>query len=376
MIEREKSKLQKQMSASLGVGKVAGIKVQIHWTFWLLFVFVGVMVFANEGGITEMAWHFLFVIALFFCVILHEFGHALTARRYGIGTRSITLLPIGGLASLNEIPENPKQELFIAIAGPLVNVVIALILFSFVPLENYIGQKPEILQEQLSTIDGSNFLFYLFFINIVLVLFNMIPAFPMDGGRVFRALLSMRIGRVRATSVAASVGKFLAFLFFIYGLFYSVILAVIAVFIYFGAHSENISVQQLSLLDGHKVRDAMITKFSVLSPWATLADAVDKILDTTEQNFIVKDENETLGILYMEDLSQALNVKGKETSVDEVMETSFRTLDADAPLTDAYRNIQRGSKNFFPVLENGALVGVVDMNNINEFLTLRAEFDY
>lgn len=364
------------MSASLGVGRYAGIKVQIHWTFWLLFVFVAFMVYSAGGTATDLFWNFAFISLLFLCVIFHEFGHALMARKFGVGTRSITLLPIGGLASLKEMPENPMEEFYIAIAGPLVNVVIALLLYPFVPLENYIGQDPEVLQEQLSMIDGGNFLFFLFFVNIALVLFNMLPAFPMDGGRVFRALLSLKLGRIRATRVAAAVGKFLAFLFFIYGLFYSVILAVIAVFIYFGAHSENISVQQLSLLDGHKVRDAMITKFSVLRPGSTLAEAVDKILDTTEQNFIVKDEGEILGILYMEDLSQAIKTQGKETHVDNVMETSLRTLDADAPLTDVYRNIQRGNKNFFPVLENGSLIGVVDMNNINEFLTLRAEYDY
>jgi Zn-dependent protease len=217
------------------VGRFAGIKVQIHWTFWLLFVFVGFMVISNEGSYTDVGWHFLFVTALFFCVILHEFGHALTARRFGVGTRSITLLPIGGLASLNEMPDNPKQEFLIAIAGPLVNVVIAILLYPFVSLESYLGQDPETLQQQLSFIDSSNFLFFLFFVNVALVLFNMLPAFPMDGGRVFRALLSMKLGRVRATRIASSVGKFLAFLFFIYGLFYSVILAVIAVFIYLKA---------------------------------------------------------------------------------------------------------------------------------------------
>lgn len=364
------------MSASLGVGRFAGIKVQIHWTFWLLFVFVGVMVLSNDGSYTDVGWHFLFVIALFFCVILHEFGHALTARRFGVGTRSITLLPIGGLASLKEMPDNPKQEFLIAIAGPLVNVVIAILLYPFASLETYLGQDPEVLQEQLSTINANNFLFYLFFINIALVLFNMIPAFPMDGGRVFRALLSMRMGRVQATSIASSVGKFLAFLFFVFGLFYSVILAVIAVFIYFGAHSENITVQQLGLLEGNTVRDAMITEFSILKPDAPLSEAVDKILATTEQNFVVASDSEIEGILYMEDLARALKQGGKEVPVREVMDTSFKTLEADKPLKDGYRSIQQGGKNFFPVLKDGKIVGVLDMNNINEFLTLRAGYDY
>jgi len=364
------------MSASLEVGRFAGIKVQIHWTFWLLFVFVGFMVVSNNGSYVDVGWHFLFVIALFFCVILHEFGHALTARRFGVGTRSITLLPIGGLASLKEMPDNPKQEFLIAVAGPLVNVVIAVLLYPFVPLESYMGQDPEVLQQQLSSINGGNFLFFLFFVNVALVLFNMLPAFPMDGGRVFRALLSMKMGRVRATSIAASVGKFLAFFFFLFGLFYSIILAVIAVFIYFGAHSENITVQQLGLLEGNTVRDAMITEFSILNPDAPLSDAVDRILATTEQNFVVASNGDIDGILYMEDLARALKQDGNELTVGDVMDREFRTLQADKPLASGYRSIQQGGKNFFPVLENGEIAGVVDMNNINEFLTLRAEYDY
>ena len=166
------------MSASLKVGRFAGIKVQIHWTFWLLFVFVGFMVVSNEGSLADVGWHFLFVFALFFCVVRHQFGPALTARRFGVGTRSIALLPIGGLASLKEIPDNPKQEFLIAVAGPLVNVVIALLLYPFVPLESYAGQDPEVLQEQLSSINGGNFLFFLFFVNVALFCATSMDIFP------------------------------------------------------------------------------------------------------------------------------------------------------------------------------------------------------
>lgn len=364
------------MSASLKVGRFAGIKVQIHWTFWLLFLFVAFMILANDGSISDLIWNFLFVIALFFCVLLHEFGHALTARKYGIGTRSITLLPIGGLASLEEMPENPAEEFYVAVAGPLVNVVIALLLFPFVSLENYIGQNPEVLQEQLAAIHAANFLFYLFFVNIALVLFNMLPAFPMDGGRIFRALLSMKYGRIRATKIASGLGKFMALVFFLIGLFYSIILTVIAVFIWFGAHSENIMIQQLNLLEGNDVRDAMITEFNTLQPDAPLSEAIEKILATTERNFIVATDDTIHGILYMEDLSHALREKGKETLIREVMNPNFITLNANDSLTVGYRKLTRGSKNFYPVLENGRIVGVLDMDNINEFLTFRASTNY
>lgn len=365
------------MSSSLQIGKFAGIRVQIHWTFWLLFLFIGFLVFSKDGTFIDLFWHSLFIIGLFVCVVLHEFGHALTARKYGIPTRSITLLPIGGLASLKKIPDNPKEEFLVAIAGPVVNVVIALLLMLFVPTETFTSMDPETLQEELSMITPGNFLFYLLTANVALVLFNLIPAFPMDGGRIFRALLSIKMGRIKATQIAASVGKILALLFFLYGLFYGILLSVIAVFIWFGAHSENIMIKQIELMRGYKIRDAMITEFTRLKPDNDLKTAVDKILASTEQDFLVVNSNDEItGILYMDDLSRALQETGEKTSIQNVMDTSVVTLEANAELSSAYQKLNRRNRNFFPVMDNGEVVGVMDMNNINEFLTFRSAFDY
>ncbi|HMB41203.1 MAG TPA: site-2 protease family protein [Balneolaceae bacterium] len=364
------------MYSSLKIGKFAGIRVQIHWTFWLLFLFIGFFVFSREGTFTDLLWYSLFIAGLFICVVLHEFGHALTAKKYGINTRSITLLPIGGLASLKKMPENPKQELLVAVAGPAVNVVIAIILAIFVPVENFLGMEAEALEQELAMVDANNFFFYLLTVNIALVLFNIIPAFPMDGGRIFRALLSMKVGRIKATQVASSLGKFLALLFFLYGLFYGIILSVIAVFIWFGAHSENIMIKQIELMKGYKIRDAMITEFTKLKPGDTLESVVNKILATTEKDFLVTENGDIAGILFMSDLSQALKESGKETAVEKVMDTSVSRLEAGADLSTAYRKLNHRNRNFFPVLEDGQIVGVIDMNNINEFLTFRSAFEY
>lgn len=365
------------MSASLYAGKYAGIKVQIHWTFWLLFVFIGFMIYSQEGSAADLFWHSLFIVAIFICVVLHEFGHALTARRYGIGTRNITLLPIGGVASLKNIPENPTVEFLIAIAGPAVNIVIALLLYAVIPVDTYMQMDAETLEAELSTIQSGNFLFYLFLANTALVLFNIIPAFPMDGGRVFRSLLAMKMSRVEATRIATGLGKFIALLFFLFGLFNSIILAIIAVFVWFGAHSENITIRQLDLMQGYTVRDAMITEFSTLSPESSLQDAIDRILATTEQDFLVMRNSEVAGILYMSELANAIKKFDKNTPVGNVMETDVVSLQASDELTSAYRKLKRGDKNFFPVLEQGgSLVGVLDINNINEFLRFRSVFDY
>ncbi|TVQ04742.1 MAG: site-2 protease family protein [Balneolaceae bacterium] len=364
------------MSSSLNLGNYAGIRVQIHWTFWLLFLFIGFLVYSQGGSWETLFWHSLFIITIFLCVVLHEFGHALTARKFGIGTRNITLLPIGGVANLKKVPENPKDEFWIAVAGPAVNIVIAGFLFFFVSVDTYASMDAETLQEELGSITSGNFLFYLFMANIALVLFNMIPAFPMDGGRVFRSLLAMKLGRVEATRIAAGLGKFLAVFFFLFGLFYNILLAVIAVFIWFGAHSENIMIQQIDMMDGYKIRDAMITEFSVLHPDKSLGYAVDRILATTEQDFIVMEQDRIAGILYMADLAAALKTRGRNALIRDVIDTDFFILKTDEPLYSAYRKLKRDNRNFFPVTEHERLVGVLDMNNINEFLTFRSAFDY
>jgi len=293
------------MNGSLQLGRIAGIRVQIHWTFWFLILFVIFMVLAQGGNVEEILWSTGFILALFACIILHEFGHALTAKTYNIETRSITLLPIGGVANLVEIPEKPGAEFLVAIAGPAVNVAIALLIYLVAPLEVFLNQDPETLQEELSTISGNNFFFYLFAANVAIVLFNLLPAFPLDGGRMARALLSIKMGRVKATQAAAALGKFLAITLFLIGVFYNFILALIGVFIYFGAESENMMVVQLNLLDGYKVKDAMITRFTILKPEETLRDVVEHILKTTERDFAVATKNGVKGIIYMADLSDS-----------------------------------------------------------------------
>ena len=201
------------MKWSLKLGSFAGIRVYLHWTFvlllgWILFSHLG------QGHEWAEAWRGVgFIIALFGCVLLHEFGHALTAKRYGIRTRDITLLPIGGIARLERLPENPRHELWVTLAGPAVNVVIAGVLFAVL---YFLYPVNEFAQARL--LEG-NFLVRLMWVNVFLGAFNLLPAFPMDGGRVLRALLSMRLGRARATRLAASIGQGMAILFGIAGFF-------------------------------------------------------------------------------------------------------------------------------------------------------------
>lgn len=364
------------MKGSLDLGRVAGIKVKVHWTFLLLIIWIVFLELTRGSNTVAILWSIFFILVLFVCVVLHELGHALTARKFNIGTRQITLLPIGGVASLEDMPENPIEEFLVAIAGPAVNVVIAAILYLFVPLDSYLNMDQEMLEQTMSTINPGNFLFFLFSANVMLVLFNLLPAFPMDGGRIFRALLAMKWDRVKATQMAARMGQTVAFLLFLIGLLYNPILVLIAIFVYFGAQGENMMVQQLSLLKDYKVVDAMMTDITLLNPEDTLNDVVDVILTGTERDFIVAENGKIRGILYQSALIQMFKKGATDAKVKDVMDKEFHVLQKDDNLTDVYRSIQSRSKTFFPVLEGDKPVGAVDMDNINEFMIFRAPVTY
>jgi len=180
------------MKASLNLGSVSGIKIKVHWTFFFLIIWIVFDELKRGETTNSILFNIAFVLAVFFCVVLHELGHALTAKRFGINTKKITLLPIGGMASLDRIPESPKQELLATIAGPLVNVIIAILLYFIVPVQDYAHLNFTEAFETLMSFSLQNFLFYLFVVNVGLVVFNIIPAFPMDGGRILRALLAIK----------------------------------------------------------------------------------------------------------------------------------------------------------------------------------------
>ncbi len=216
------------MGWSWRIGRIAGIDVYVHPTFLLLLLWVGLSHFLAHHDLAEALYGLGFLLALFGIVVLHELGHALMARRYGIRTRDITLLPIGGVARLERIPENPRQELAVAVAGPAVNVVMAAGIYLGLALSHGLSLSPVGSVMRV----GGGFLEQFFWVNVALVVFNMVPAFPMDGGRVFRALLAMRFDYVHATQLAASVGQAIALVFGLLGLFFNPFLIFIALFVW------------------------------------------------------------------------------------------------------------------------------------------------
>jgi len=355
------------MGGSLRIGRLAGIDVYMHWTFPLLLVFVaGTALMRGESAAVALQG-VGFVGAVFACVVLHELGHALTARRYGIATRDITLLPIGGVARLERMPENPVHELWVALAGPAVNVVIAAALFGVLYVMGNVSRALEV------SLMGGMFLAQLMWVNVALIVFNLLPAFPMDGGRVLRALLAMRMPYTRATQIAAKAGQVMAVIFGILGFLYSPMLIFIAIFVYFGAAQEAMAAQFRSLLKGVYVHQAMVPQPNTLSPYARIDDVADAIALDHQKEFPVLHEGRIVGLLVAEDLFSGLergDLPGN--TVADVMRRDPPTIDATAKLEDALSLLQQHDFPALPVTYYGQLVGLLTFNSLSRFARLRA----
>jgi Zn-dependent protease len=351
------------MKKSLKIGSVAGIGIFLHWTFLLLLagIFAFYLFQGNTVGAALVGVGL--ILGVFACVVLHELGHALTARRFNVPTRSITIYPIGGIARLERIPSEPMKEFWIAIAGPAVNVVIALLLAIF------IGATGGSFQPQTLLNPGSNVLATLMWINAALVGFNLLPAFPMDGGRVLRALLATRNDYAEATQTAANIGQGMAILFGLLGLvMLNPILLFIALFVYVGAQQEAQQAMMRALTEGTPVRQAMMTRFQTLAPDDTLGDAVDKLLAGSEHDFPVIDEGRVIGLLRRRPLLQALSDRGRETPVREVAEAECFSVEEGAMLDEALSRMQQANCSTVPVTRDDQIVGLLTLENVGELM--------
>lgn len=358
------------MKWSLRLGRVAGIEVSVHFTFFLLIFWLVAVSLQDGNTLGATAANTVFLLVLFGIVLLHELGHALTARRFGIQTRDIILLPIGGLARLERMPRDPVQELIVAIAGPMVNIVLGGLLFG-VAIQISGGVLPAIYYH----LGGPTFLGKLILVNAILAGFNLLPAFPMDGGRVLRALLAMVTSYVTATTVAAFVGRVLAVGFFLVGLSGNWVLMLIAVFVWFGAGQEAAASRIRHSLAGIPVEQAMATEFHTLRPDDPVAMAVRYLLSGFQHEFPVEEYGRLVGVLTRRDLVQALNELGPATPVHRVMCRDVETASPRDSLQDIVERLQEGPRFAMPVVEDGRLVGLLTMDNLNEFLAVRAALD-
>lgn len=348
------------MKWSFQIGKLFGIPIRVHFTFLLLLFFIGISG-SKSGGSASALFGMISIILIFLCVVLHEIGHSLMARHYGIVVRDIILLPIGGVSEMEEIPQDPKQEISISIVGPLVSFSLAVIFYIL-----SVATSQSTSFGQLSVFKG-NIVANLFWMNLILGLFNLIPAFPMDGGRVLRGILATRIDSLRATKVAVGVGQVFAIILFFFGIFFNLWLALIAIFIYLGAEGEERMVAMRAALSRSPVKLAMLTDIHTVSPEETLGQVLERICHSLQQDFPVVGKGEVVGILTKEIIFSALHKHEKDARVKDIMNKDFVTTTEDASLSDIFKQMTANKLSVIPVMKNQKLRGMINLEQIGKY---------
>ncbi|HRF81494.1 MAG TPA: site-2 protease family protein [Flavobacteriales bacterium] len=344
------------MRGGLPLFRFRGIQVFLHWTFLLLPAYIAISGISEGMPWSEIGTNIGFVLIVFACVVLHEFGHALTAQRFGVGTRDITLLPIGGVASLERMPEDPKQEFWITVAGPLVNLVIAGLAFVVLALSGIVLLTTDLLND----LSGwSGVLTFLFTANIGLFLFNLIPAFPMDGGRILRSLLSMRMDRTKATRIATMIGRVLAIGFVVLAFYDGApFLGIIGLFIFMAAGAEARVVQQKANVQALRVGQRVRTDIPRMAPSATVQDAWNAITMIDQHVVLIMDQGLFRGLVMKEDLRLALG-DGRGTESIARLTRHVPSVAVEETAMSAYEQMLRENLWALMATSNGASVGVV-----------------
>lgn len=355
------------MKSSFKIFSISGIPVELHISFLLLMLIIFAMAFL---GIFTYYLAFLIVL-LFFTVVIHEFSHSYVAKRYGIPVERIILLPIGGVSAMGEIPKDPSQELRIALAGPLTNVIIAFLcliglfitggLQSLTWMSFFIANTP--------TADLNLFLSNFLGINLVLGIFNLLPAFPMDGGRVLRAFLAERMSYVKATKTAATIGKQFAIFMAILGIFFNFFLILIAIFIYIGANQEYNAILVSSSLEGLYVKDIMTKNVDTLTPETEVSEALGIMFKQRHMGYPIIKVNHVVGMITFEDISQVPEDQ-RNIPVKEIMSKNIISASPNEPVFESFEKISRNNIGRLPVIENNELVGIISKTDVMKSLKM------
>ncbi len=366
------------MGTSLTLFRFRGIEVRIHWSFALILVYGAFFLGSTaSGSLLGPVWGIFVILLLFACVTLHEFGHALVAQYYGVKVPSITLLPIGGVANLERIPDKPVQEFLIAIAGPMVNFAIVIVLVPFALLAVWLstGNVGDLINLQYLISQGrtpsvTGLLTYLITTNLLLGIFNLLPAFPMDGGRILRALLAMIMPYVQATNIAVMVGRLMAGLLFMYGISTAnIFMMMIAFFIYVGGGSEREAVQSRAVLRNIRARDALTPNAASLYTSEQLTKAVELLMNSYQTDYPVLDlSSRFVGVLTRQRLVRALQEQGAETRVVDVMikEEAIPTCSPETDLAEVWEKMAQTGSRVIAVKEKNQFLGLLTIDDITE----------
>lgn len=362
------------MFSSLQIVKLFGIPVKVHWTFALLIAYVAFVAYSQGIGLPGTIMTLVLLALVFVCVVLHEYGHALTARKFGVITRDIILSPIGGIARLENIPDKPREELLIAIAGPMVNVVIAAIILGLYLI--FAGELLPLLTNEFWQFDEAQPLGWLLLkINLLLIGFNIIPAFPMDGGRVARALLSIRFNRITATKIASYMGRGLAIVFIIVSLFWgNFILTIIGIFVFLAALNEYRAVLLQHTLNQYQLREVIRADFTKIYVDDYMEQPARHLMQGNEAQFLVFDHDEILkGVLIKPEIIRAIRNQALNRKVSEYISQDFEVISPETQLMDVFKMFHAADHYIFPVKDENNIIGVIDRHIISNLLELASD---
>jgi len=347
------------MKWSLYIGKLAGIKTYIHWTFILLLLWIAIIHISRGHGWIMVGTSILFIVALFACITLHELGHALSARRYGIQTKDINLLPIGGVARLETMPDKPAQEIIVALAGPVVNLIIAVLIFAGLWIS---GMRRFPLSLHLM---GGNFWLDLMAANIILLVFNLIPAYPMDGGRVLHGVLGLFMPQQKATRIAVGLGQFLAIGFMFIGFFYDVWLLFIGFFLFLGAGAELQHERISQPFEESLLLQLIDPGIPSFTPDSTISELAGEMTDLRLNEIVIAEGEEYVGVITHHDIIRVLHDKKDDEPATGYLSDEVIVIDENITPMQLQKVLPNNNQSTFPVVNNGKLIGIIPRKAFN-----------
>lgn len=360
-------------TGTIQIAKIAGIPIRLHWSFILIFFWVGYNAWREDQSFEGFIFMQLYVLILFACVVMHEYGHALMARHYGHKTRDIVLTPIGGIARLESLSEQPKQEFWIAIAGPLVNVFIAVMIMIFLYLTGHRDLT------SLSYRPGYESYFYDFLplmmiSNFLLAIFNLLPAFPMDGGRILRALLSFKWSRLRATLIAARIGQLFAIGFLIFAIYHGQwMLCLVSIFVLITAGNELKQVRWESVLDRKTARELVNPAYNRLQLTDSLDGAISSAEKGLEKNYLVFDGDRLVGYVPHGYLIFLLKNQSADRTMHQSMRIDHQVIGVDYPLKAIYHKLLSTGMPIVPISDGDVILGAIEESQIRKYIDIKLE---
>jgi Zn-dependent protease/predicted transcriptional regulator len=355
------------MKWSVKLVSAKGVTLYLHITSLLFIGWIAVTSLAAGMQWTSVLWTSIFILAVFASVALHEYGHAFVASYFGIEAKTIVLYPIGGIASIEKLPGKPQQEFLISSAGPMVNFILAVFCWLLAPQDELIAPY----RDFTNTISASNFLYLLGTINFLIALFNLVPAFPLDGGRILRALFGLKFNYIKATSVVAVISKVIAILFVLYGLgMLNFLLVFIGLFILLFAKEEEAYLQLKSLAQGLLVKDIVMYDYNSLRADMTVGDAANVLETNSAKCFFVMENGLPVGVLQRLDVMKALAARDYDKSILGLMHDDLKPINGDTPVEAVLEKLSADEARVYPVINQERLIGVINFQHLIEYLLL------